>query len=460
MRVKPIALAMSALCMPGAFAANTPLTLEQKLANLEARLENAENRAAQAEAQIKVLQQQQTVTAQKAPAIAVESAQPVAADNAPKLTLSGYGDIKFYGDVEFNMDAASSTGSLTSVKTSANKDWAPGSDERWDINGRLLLGFDGYRRMDNGNFAGFSVQPLADLTGKMNLDDAVFFFGTENDWKVKVGRFEAYDMFPLNQDTFVEYSGNTANDLYSDGYGYIYMMKEGRGRSNSGGNFLVSKTLDNWYFEVNTLLEDGSTLFVDQQYHGADLDNQKNVAYVRPVVSWQSGAFSTAVAMESNLVNNAYGYRDSSGKWIDESSRTGYGLTMTWNGQKADPDDGVVVNFNTAYMDATDENDFTSGINGLWRNFELGYIYAHNEIEKFNTASFNADCDSDCWISDPGKYDIHTLHASYLIPDVMKMKNFNIYLGAYASWIEGHPNSGEGNNDSRYGGRLRFKYYF
>ncbi len=41
----------------------------------------------------------------------------------------------------------------------------------------------------------------------MNLDDAVFFFGRENDWKIKVGRFEAYDMFPLNQDTFIEYSG-------------------------------------------------------------------------------------------------------------------------------------------------------------------------------------------------------------------------------------------------------------
>lgn len=88
-----------------------------------------------------------------------------------------------------------------------------------------------------------------------------YSFLAENDWKVKVGRFEAYDMFPLNQDTFVEYSGNTANDLYSDGYGYIYMMKEGRGRSNSGGNFLMSKTLDNWYFELNTLLENGSTLF-------------------------------------------------------------------------------------------------------------------------------------------------------------------------------------------------------
>lgn len=104
----------------------------------------------------------------------------------------------------------------------------------------------------------------------MNLDDAVFFFGRENDWKIKVGRFEAYDMFPLNQDTFIEYSGNTANDLYSDGYGYIYMMKEGRGRSDSGGNFLLSKTIDNWYFEVNTLLENGSTLYTEKQYHGMD----------------------------------------------------------------------------------------------------------------------------------------------------------------------------------------------
>jgi hypothetical protein len=277
---------------------------------------------------------------------------------------------------------------------------------------------------------------------------------------VKVGRFEAYDMFPLNQDTFVEYSGNTANDLYSDGYGYIYMMKEGRGRSDSGGNFLMSKTLGNWYVEVNTLLEDGSSLFVDRQYHGVDLDNDKNVAYVRPVIAWQDGNFSTAIAMESNLVNNAYGYRDASGQWVDQSDRTGYGFTMTWNGQKTDPDDGIVANLNTAYMDATDEKDFTAGVNALWRNVELGYIYAHNQIDNFNTANFDADCDGDCWVTDPGDYDIHTIHASYLFPNVMKMKNFNIYLGAYASWVEAHPNDGDDRNDDRYGGRVRFKYYF
>ena len=446
MKLKKTVILMSAFYSGALFAAQPSTSVEEKLAQLEA--------------QIQELKQQQAAAAQASSTVVVQSEETVSKAAPPKLTLSGFGDIKFYGDVEFNMDAASKTGSLTSIKQSANSDWAPGDKERWDINGRILLGFDGYRKMDNGNYAGFSVQPLGDLGGKMYLDDAVFFFGTENDWEIKVGRFEAYDMFPLNQDTFVEYSGNTADDLYSDGYGYIYMMKEGRGRSSSSGNFLMSKTLDNWYFELNTLLENGSTLFQDQQYHGTELENEKNVAYLRPVIAWNSGRFSTAIAMESNVVNNAYGSHDAKGRWVDQSSRTGYGYTMTWNGQKTDPLDGVVTNLNVAYMDAEDETDFTAGVNSLWHGVELGYIYAHNKIESFNTANFIANCDDNCWIADPGKYDIHTIHASYLFPNVMNMKNFNIYLGAYASWIESHPNNGDGQEDSRYGGRLRFKYFF
>ena len=201
-----MALAIGAIMSSNVIAAknNTSADIDQRLAQLEQRLINAEQRAADAEAQIQTLKQQQTTPAKTAPAVKVDAAEPVVPGATPtKLTLSGYGDLKFYGDVEFNMDGASGSGSLTSVKTSSNKDWAPGTKERWDINGRILLGFDGMRKMDNGNFAGFSAQPLADMTGKMNLDDAVFFFGREDDWKVKVGRFEAYDMLPLNQDTFI-----------------------------------------------------------------------------------------------------------------------------------------------------------------------------------------------------------------------------------------------------------------
>lgn len=119
-----------------------------------------------------------------------------------------------------------------------------------------------------------------------------------------------------------------------------------------------------------------------------------------------------------------------------------------------------MINLNTAYMDATDETDFTAGVNALWHRFELGYIYAHNNIDAFNATNTEAVCEEDCWITDPGSYDIHTIHASYLFPNVMDMKNFNIYLGAYASWVEADPNNGDNSEDARYGGRLRFKYYF
>lgn len=431
----------------GVVCAQDSLSLEERLAQMEKRLKATEARAASAEAEIRALKQQEAPQT-------VASAAPA----KPTLQINDTGDLKFYGDVEFNIDGASRTGGLTSLKTSANKNWTPGEKERWDINGRILLGFDGMRKGDNGKYAGFSVQPLADMNGKMNLDDAAFFFGQQDDWKIKIGRFEAWDMFPLNQDTFIQYSGNTANDLYSDGYGYIYMMKEGRGRSNSGGNFLLSKTLDNWYFEVNTLVEDGSSLFVDQNYHGNALDNRKNVVYVRPVAAWQSGPWTVAAALESNLVNNAYGYQQD-GRFQDQSARTGYGMTMSWNTLKAAAENGAVVNLSTAYLDATDEKDFSAGINALWHRVELGYIFAHNKIDRFNMAGVSADCDSDCAILAPGRYDIHTIHTSWQLPNIMDMPNFNIYLGAYASWLESSA-AQTGSDDQRYGARVRFKYLF
>lgn len=164
--------------------------------------------------------------------------------------------------------------------------------------------------------------------------------------------------------------------------------------------------------------------------------------------------------MESNVVNNAYGYRDSQGRFVDQSKRNGYGMTMSWNNSAADPDNGVVANLSTAYLDASGEQDFTAGVNVLWRRFELGYIYAHNNIKEFNTAGIAADIHNP--LSEPGNYDIHTVHASYQIPDIMNMKNFNLYLGAYVSLLEANADNkiANGDSDQRYGMRARFKYFF
>lgn len=360
------------------------------------------------------------------------------------------GSISLYGDVEFNMDAASKYAKIHSLDGKKN--------ERWEINGRILLGFDGLRKGQAGDYAGFSVQPLASLDGDMNLDDAVFYFGNENLlWQAKVGRFEAYNMFPLGEDTFIEYSGDTGDSQYDDGSGYIYMMKEGRGRSSSGGNFLLNKEMGLWYFELNTIVADGSKIFVDNKYHDYQLTKNKNTVYTRPVAALKLENISIALGLETNLVKNAYGYNDPiTNKFHKQSRRDGYGMTMSWFGDKNNPNK-IDANISVAYLDATGESDFSAGGNILWNELTLGYIFANNDISGYNPKNSpvkNHDI----------KYKINTFYTSYRIHNIMNMDNFNVHLGAYYSRLGRDSalsaESGLHGDKNRYGFRLRFKYYF
>lgn len=462
MKTKLLATAVSlGLAMPVITEANTSsLSIEQRLALLEQRTLAAEKRAELAEQKAanleKALQNRQVIN------------QPInnttATTNhteAPHLieTNSQYGKLKLYGDVEFNTDVASKKGQLTSVNTQAGKDKDFGDYDKWGINGRILIGLDGERSLKNNNYAGFSVQPLANINGQIGLDDAKFYFGKKESWQIKLGRYEAYDMFPLNQDTFIEYSGNTANDTYSDGFGYIYMMKEGRGRSNSGGSMMFNTKYDNWYFETNLLIEDGTSIFTDGEYHGRKQINKKNVIYVRPVIAWNKDNFKVAAAIESNVIKNAYGYEDkNTGEFKNQSKRNGYGLTLGWNSLKDDPTNGIDVNWSTAYLDASNETDFTTGANILWRRLQLGYIYAHNDIKSY-ALNYDSDIDNEV-IFGPGKYDIHTLYTSYELPNILDMDNFKIYIGAYYSVIDGKDIEVKNSDKDCYGSRVRFKYLF
>ncbi len=224
-KIKTLALLVGIAVSGSAMAAGSSASLEARMAQLEERLQQAEARAESAEKQIQQLKKQDVKREQEIASVKESTPVEVKTDGISKdklLTLNGFDNLKLYGDVEFNVDGASRSGQLISAKSGDDNKWN-GGNERWDVNGRLLIGLDGYRRNDKGQFSGFSVQPTADLNGTMGVDDAAFFFGEEKDWMAKIGRFEAYDMFPLNQDTFIEYSGNTANDLYADGYGYVYM---------------------------------------------------------------------------------------------------------------------------------------------------------------------------------------------------------------------------------------------
>ena len=462
--------------------------IDARLQALEKRAEQAERRAAAAErkaqkleqlfavnsnamTEISVMPENSTIAENKAKDLktAVSSpmtqeSQPVAQPIAQPITTGikyndEFGELKIYGDVEFNMDSASRKGQITSVRTALGKDNEPNKSDIWDINGRILIGLDGVHSKANGHYAGFSVQPLADMTGKMNLDDAVFYFGQRESWEAKLGRYEAYDMFPLGQDTFIQYSGNTSNELYGDGFGYIYMMKEGRGRSGDGGSVQLSKSVNDWYFEVNALIEDGTALFNDGTFHGYQLDNKKNVIYLRPVIAWQPNNVKVAVAMESQVIRNAYG-DTVGGKWEDMSKRNGYGMTLGWNSLEKDPENGLQLAFSTAYLDATSEKDLSVGGYGLWQRLQIGYIFAHNDIKDFNENIISANPNS-ILNTTPGKYNIHTLYTSYELPKILELDNYKIYLGAYYSQINtDHPDMVNSHDDNRYGVRARFKYFF
>ncbi len=60
-------------------------------------------------------------------------------------------------------------------------------------------------------------------------------------------------MFPVGLDVFLEYSGDTSNDLYTDGSAYVYQMKEARGRG-SDGQIMYSQNFDNLYVEFGTMI--------------------------------------------------------------------------------------------------------------------------------------------------------------------------------------------------------------
>lgn len=72
------------------------------------------------------------------------------------------GQLKLYGDVEINVDAASSKQQLSSLKETADKKNKPSDKDHWDINGRILIGLDGYREINDKNFAAllFSHLPI------------------------------------------------------------------------------------------------------------------------------------------------------------------------------------------------------------------------------------------------------------------------------------------------------------
>ena len=353
-------------------------------------------------------------------------------------TDDGY--LSLGGDVELNINAQNNqtaSGPLFSGDAAKNHD-------EYDQDGRIRLTFKGEKRHAD-YYAKFLAQPTVKTAGKMGVDDAWLALGNDAGTQMKIGRFNAFNLFPKGQDVFVNYSGDTSDSLYRDGRGYIYQAKEARGRAGDAGQVMFSQKSGDFYAEISTLFGDRRDLFGSKTYHGYKIDpkgDAKDFFMVRPVVAWTPGPWTLAAGLETNLVSDAL--VDANG--TDISDRHGYATRLSY-------DDGEwTLNANLAYMDAPDEKDFTLGLNALWNDFGLGYIHARNDIDN---VSENAD--SDKLISMAGHYKIDTVYTSYRFSDVMSLKGMEIYPGAYYSHLR---HDGSDKAVDRYGVRVRFKYHF
>lgn len=323
------------------------------------------------------------------------------------------GKLNIGGDVEYDVTADN-----YSERTSA-----PGATDSQTASGRILLDINGERVLSNGNFAGFKLNPMWGQQGDdKGADDAWFNFGVKNDWSVKLGHFEAYDLSPAGQDTYVV------------GYGdELYRAKQARGRTSDGGQIMFAKEAGEWHFEVSTQYGSDNGLYDDQETADTVTKN-KDPLLARPVVAWTGEQVSVAVGAEINLISDAYvntATGDSVSDW------TGYGATASF---KASDDLTLTVRGAFADLDEGDRYSFGPGVQ--YQNFYAAYLYG---VNKDTTGAAESKT----------KYNV--AYASYKIPAVMGIDNFDMYVGA--SWGSEKVDGVKENNDEL-GTRVRFKYFF
>lgn len=319
------------------------------------------------------------------------------------------GKLNIGGDVELDLTAADNS-----------------SNEAVDaVGGRVLLDVNGEHVRESGTFAGFKVNPLYKFSpaqtsnvsnsndvlvedARFGLDDVWFAFGQKNDWSAKIGRFEAYDLSPAGQDTYVADGG------FATGF---YRANIGRGRAQS--QFMVNKEMGSWYAEVAAMFDQTPGVYGDEV-------KEKDPLLVRPVLAYKGDGFSIAAGAELPVVQDAYVRPDGS----DGADWQGYGLTGSFN-VAAD----TTLTLRGAYLDATGFSKYSAGPGLQYKNFYAAYLFGNKNFD-----GATPDVDS------------QVAYASYKIPAIMDIDNFDMYLGA--SWGD------EDNVDEEFGGRVRFKYFF
>ncbi|MBC5849877.1 carbohydrate porin [Vibrio metschnikovii] len=303
------------------------------------------------------------------------------------------------GDVEYDLNFV-------------DKDRSNQGTQDLSQSGRILVQIAAEREVANDHYLKVQVQPLLKSSGDVDLDDAFFAIGRQADWELKIGRFEGFDMFPVGQDTMLDFARtNVAGDVIEP-----YRMKDARGRGDYG-QVSYAKSIDSLYFELGTLFKQQ-----EDKVNKAD-EADKNAIFVRPVIAFQAtDSLRFAAGLEANLTSDK---KDENNNFI------GYGATVNYSVQ----DFSLDLSYAYRDFDVTGTKEDTSiGAVIQYKRFGLGHIYSQ------------ADTGS--------KEKMNTTWASYEIANVMDVQDFSIYLGSYFSKVD------NAADDQDVGVRVRFKYFF
>ncbi len=119
-------------------------------------------------------------------AVLISSA--MAANAGISIVDNEQGNFSIGGDVEFDFNFQN---------RDSNENVLGETNSEFDQTGRILVAFYGERYTESGHVFQFNAQPLMKSDGQVGLDDAWFGFGAKDGWNLRMGRFEAFDMFLL-----------------------------------------------------------------------------------------------------------------------------------------------------------------------------------------------------------------------------------------------------------------------
>lgn len=293
--------------------------------------------------------------------------------------------------------------------------------------GRLLLDINGMKVLDNGYFVGFKLNPTWGQNGNAGADDIWIKFGAKDNWSLQAGHFEASDLSPAGQDTYVNTGGTT-----------MYRANFARGRTGETDYDLDDST--------DALPGDGQMTYV-KALGGVNLEltaqslDKGNVVALRPVITATPGDLSLGFGAEFSVVGDedtqfartVTGTITDATDWFGLGGYVGYALS-----------DDLSVTARAAYLsDSRVETNafdaYTAGLNLQFQEFFIGALYGEG--------------DADLAAEDTEELQVY---ASYRIADIMNFDNFDIYLGA--GWSEAKV--GGTTQDDTVGARVRLKYTF